>query len=138
MSTRRTFTASTLATTLALGLASAGAIALAPTASAKGLEVRASGSCPAATTWKLKAKQDDTRIQVELEVDSNRVGQSWNVVLSDNLVVVYRGTQVTAAPSASFTVRRLVSNRAGSDVIRASATNSATGAVCRGALTYPG
>ncbi|GAA5022178.1 hypothetical protein GCM10023258_12190 [Terrabacter aeriphilus] len=136
MSIRRTVAATT--TVLTLGLATAGAVALAPAASAKGLEVRATGTCSAGVTAKLKAKQDDARIQVEFEVDANRNGQRWNVVLSDNLVVVHRGTATTVAPSGSFTVRKLIANRAGSDVIRATATNPTTGAVCRAALTYPG
>ncbi len=138
MSIRRTRRTISAGTALGLTLAAlAGGVAVAPTASAKGLEVRTAGTC-APGTWKLKAKQDNSRIQVEFELDTNRVGQTYRVELTDNLVTVFSGTRVTTAPSGSFGVSRLITNRAGSDVIRATARNVATGAVCRAALTYTG
>ncbi len=137
MRTRRTLTATSAIALVAAALAS-GAVTLAPAASAKGLEVRTSGTCSAGATWTLKAKQDDRRIEVELEVDSNRVGQRWSVALSDNTVPVRSGSAVTTAPSGSFTVRSLVTNRAGSDTIRAYARYAATGQECRATVVYPG
>lgn len=135
MRSRRTLTATSTLALVAATVAS-GIVTLAPAASAKGLEVRSAGTCSAGATWKLKAKQDNRNIQVELEVDSNRVGQRWSVALSDNTVRVFSGVAVTTAPSGSFTVRRIIPNRAGSDTIRALASFS--GQVCRGAVTYPG
>ncbi|HET7400040.1 MAG TPA: hypothetical protein VFJ94_16105 [Intrasporangium sp.] len=126
----------TLATAVLSAVAASG-LALVPAASAKGLEVRASGACPSAT-WKLTAKQDNARIEVSFEVDSNVVGQTWRVGISDNFVTVYTGLQRTTAPSGSFEVSRLIANRSGWDVIRAQATNVRTGAVCRGRVTYTG
>lgn len=121
----------------ALTAMAAGSLALAPAASAKGLVTQASGSCPSAT-WKLKAKQDNARIEVSFEVDSNVAGQTWRVSLRDNRVLVYSGVHRTTAPSGSFEVSRLIANRAGSDVIAAVATNTRTGATCRGTLTFRG
>jgi hypothetical protein len=46
------------------------------TTHAQGAEVRSSGDCSATSTWKLKTKADDGRLEVEFEVDSNRVGQT--------------------------------------------------------------
>lgn len=44
-------------------------------------EVRRSGNCQGATDWRLKLKHDDGRIETEFEVDQNRNGQRWTVVL---------------------------------------------------------
>jgi len=123
------------AAALSVGMVAVGA---AP-ASAKGVEVRAGGHCgTTATTWKLKAKAEGSRIETELELDSNRVGQTWTVTLTDNGVRVYSGTRRTIAPSGSFSVERLLANRAGRDAITASARNLATGQTCRGTVTFPG
>jgi hypothetical protein len=35
------------------------------------------GSCSGATDWKLKGSPEDGRIEVEAEIDSNKVGQTW-------------------------------------------------------------
>jgi hypothetical protein len=93
------------------------------------------GACSSGATWKLKGKHDDRALEVELEVDSNRVGQTWNVVLTDNGVTVFSGARRTVAPSGSFEVERRITDRAGADVIRASATNPATGQRCAGSIT---
>jgi hypothetical protein len=108
------------------------------TANAKGLEVRSSGDCSASTNWKLKAKADDGRLEVEFEVDSNRVGQTWSVRMSDNGTRFFTGSRTTTAPSGSFSVERRTANRAGKDRITAVASNAKTGERCSGAVTFPG
>lgn len=113
-------------------------MALAPGASAKGLEVRTEGSCSGSADWKLKAKTDDGRLEVELEVDSNVVGQSWSVTIKNQGATVFTGNRVTLAPSGSFEVDRRITNRAGADTITALATHAASGQTCRGSLTFPG
>jgi hypothetical protein len=99
-------------------------LAFAGPASAKGGgdAVRSTGSCSGGGVFELKAKHDDGRIEVEYEVDTNRAGQAWHVRLTDNGVSVFSGTATTVAPSGSFTVHRLIPNRAGTDTIRAAAT----------------
>ncbi len=97
------------------------------------------GSCSMRSDWKLKAKTEDGgRLKVEFEVDSNRVGQAWNVTITDNGVRVFAGTRKTLAPSGSFTVERLVPNRTGTDRFRAVATQAATGERCVGTLSFAG
>ena len=64
--------------------------------------VRADGTCSAGATWKLKAKNDNGALEVEAEVDSNVVGQTWTWRLKDNGVRVANGSSVTVAPSGSF------------------------------------
>ncbi|MGS0685126.1 hypothetical protein ACVBEQ_08250 [Nakamurella sp. GG22] len=97
-------------------------------------DVRASGQCSAASTWKLKAKPDDGRLQIEMEVDSNRVGQKWAVSLTDNTVRIFAGNRVTTAPSGSFSVELRAANRAGSDRIVGTARNTVTGERCTGVV----
>ena len=87
------------------------------------------GACSQAGAWKIKAKHDDGRIEVEFEVDTNRVGQQWKVRLSDNRNVFFRDRRTTQAPSGSFSVERRTSNRAGTDVIRGRAVRGDN--VCR-------
>ncbi len=68
---------------LALALIGSGAGA----AQAKGgndREIRKSGRCSAGTVWKLKAKTDDGRLEIELEVDSNRAGADRIVAAANN------------------------------------------------------
>lgn len=99
-----------------------------------GSEVRVSGKCSGRSTAKLKAKPDNGRLEVEFEVDQNRTGVTWNVKLSRNGRTAVKTTATTKAPSGSFDVHRLLTNGAGSDRIKASAT-SPSGEVCSASLT---
>lgn len=120
------------AVSLALPLAlAAGAVTAGP-ALAQGGGVRVAGSCSASSDWKLKATADNNRLEVEFEVDSNVVGQTWAWQLLDNGALVARASSVTAAPSGSFSVRRLIADRAGTDRVRFRATNAGTGESCTG------
>jgi hypothetical protein len=110
----------------------------APAALAKDPEVRRSGTCSQGAAWKLKAKSDNGRLEVELEVDSNRVGQTWSVRIKDNGVLVHSGTARTVAPSGSFEVERRVANRAGTDTITAYARHAASGQTCSARVVLPG
>ncbi|MEP6798283.1 MAG: hypothetical protein ABI890_09055, partial [Lapillicoccus sp.] len=87
--------------------------------------------------WKLKAKPDNGRLQVEFQVDSNVVGQTWSVTLGDNGARVFSGTRMTVAPSGSFTVAKKIANRAGADRIVAKAMNAASGETCTGMVVIP-
>ena len=113
-------------TTAAVLAAFATPVALAAPALASGGSggggVTSTGACVGGGVFKLKAKHDNALIQVEYEVDTNRVGQSWAVRLTDNGATIYSGTVKTTAPSGSFTIRKATANRAGTDTIRAHAT----------------
>ena len=102
---------------------------------AKSTAITATGHCTAATVWKLKIKPDNSRIEVEFQVDQNRNNRLWRVSIADNGKNVWHGSRFTRAPSGSFSVNRLLVNRAGNDRIVAKATNVKTGEVCRGSLT---
>jgi hypothetical protein len=85
--------------------------------------IRTSGACAnGGGVWKLKGKADDGLIEVEFEVDTNRVGQVWHVRITDNRQVVVDRNATTQAPSGSFTIHARPGNHAGvTDVIRAHA-----------------
>ena len=91
------------------------------------------GKCSASSHWKLRAKADDGRIETEFEVDQNRVGKRWHVVLRRNGSVAFNGVRKTRAPSGSFEVRRLLAGGAGTR-IAATARSLQTGETCRAAL----
>lgn len=84
----------------------------------------------------LAVKPDNGRLQVEYEVDSNAVGQSWRVGIRDNGVLVARTAATTAGRSGSFSVERRVANRPGPDRIVARARHLARGQVCLARLTF--
>jgi hypothetical protein len=133
MNTTVTRTAGALgAGLLALTLVGAGSTA----AEAKGRVVAHSGSCSASAHWKLKAQADDGRLEVQFEVDANRVGQTWAVRMSDNSHRFFSGKRTTAGPSGSFSVTRRPVNRAGSDRVRAVATNTKSGQTCSGVVVF--
>ena len=114
------------------------ALAVVPAALAKAGkdgDVRVRGVCSGASTSKLKLSNEDGRIEVEFEVDQNRVGRTWNVALRQNGVVVRRLVRVTRAPSGSFEARAVLGNRAGTDRIAATAT-SRTGETCRASASF--
>jgi hypothetical protein len=99
-------------------------------------EVIRTGNCSAGSDWKLKAKLDDGRLEVEFEVDQNRVGRRWRVTIVQNGRTVFSGIRRTLAPSGSFEARRLLANGPGADRIVARARALAGGETCRGALSY--
>lgn len=111
------------------------ALALAAPAPAKDGDKVVRGTCTQASTSKLKLSAEDGRIEVEFEVDQNRSGVRWTVVLSRPGAVIVRTTRVTRAPSGSFEIRRVVSSVPGRNRITARATSPA-GEVCRAAATF--
>ncbi len=126
------------ARTIAVGAALCAAalsITVMPSASASSDDVVKRGSCSGASDWKLKAGSDDGRIEVEGEVDSNVVGQTWNWRILHNGDVSARGTSTTSGPSGSFEVRRTLVNASGTDNIGWRARNPQSGELCRGGLS---
>jgi hypothetical protein len=120
---------------IAVGLVSAAALVVVPATSAKDGDVLVRGSCTNASSSKLKLSPEDGRIEVEFEVDQNRNGVRWSIVLRRPARVVFRGTRITRGPSGSFELRRVVADAAGGDRIIARGT-SPSGEVCRAAATF--
>ena len=108
-------------------------LAVAPAASAKDGDVLR-GLCTAASTSKLKLSPEDGGIEVEFEVDQNRNGVRWSVVLTRNGVAVARTVRVTRGPSGSFEARFLTVDRAGTDSFTARSTRAGETCTARAAI----
>jgi hypothetical protein len=104
-----------------LGLAVA--LAAAPAGMAKDGDIRVRGTCTKASTSKLKLSEEDGRIEVEFEVDQNRTGVRWNVILTQNGRRIARMARVTRGRSGSFEARFVAANRPGRDSFVAKATS---------------
>ena len=106
--------------------------ALAPAAGAKDGDVIRRGACSGASDWKLKLSPQNGKIEVEFEVDSNKLGQTWRVRIRQQGGLIFSRSRMTQAPSGSFEVRRLAQNHAGTDAFRARAVNLASAETCLG------
>ena len=73
---------------------------------------------------------------MEFEVDTPKIGQTWNARIKKNGNVIWRGTRTTTEPSGSFSVRRVTGNPAGTDAFVGRAVNQTTGEVCRGTASF--
>ncbi len=107
-------------------------LALAPAALAKDGDVRVAGTCTKASSSKLKLGREDAGTEVEFEVDENRNGVRWRVVLFRNGRQVASRVRVTRAPSGSFEARFVT---AGSGRFVARAT-SPTGERCSARASF--
>ncbi|HET6791452.1 MAG TPA: hypothetical protein VFI35_07690 [Actinomycetota bacterium] len=103
---------------------------------AKDGDVIRRGACSGASDWKLKLSEENGRIEVEYEVDQNRVGDPWRVRIRHDDALVFTGRRTTKAPSGSFEVRILQRDRAGDDVFRGRAVNLRTGEACGGRTVW--
>jgi hypothetical protein len=72
-------------------------------------DVRVAGTCTERSTAKIKLSPGDGGVEVEFEVDENRVGKTWSVVVNRNGTRVLSRKATTNARSGSFEVRTVVS-----------------------------
>ena len=87
-------------------------LALAARGAREGRRRPGRGTCTKASTSKLKLSREDAGTEVEFEVDQNRNGVRWRVVLFRNGARVASRTAVTRAPSGSFEARFVTGRRA--------------------------
>lgn len=99
-------------------------------------EVRVVGSCSAAATSKLKLKSRDGSIELEFELDYNRVGTLWRVAIVHERRVAWKGAARTSGPSGVFSVDRRLPDLLGPDTVTARASGPA-GITCRATATLP-
>jgi hypothetical protein len=121
------------------GVAAVMAVSLAPGPAALANEddVIREGRCSGAASWKLKLSPENGRIEVEFEVDQNRVGRRWRVTLKKNGHRFFRGIRTTTARSGSFEVRKVAGNARGrDDFVVAKARALRGGQFCRGSATF--
>ncbi len=119
----------------AIALIGAGLVSFPAGVAAKSTDVIRTGSCSGSSDWKLKAKPDNGRLEVEFEVDQNVNNRTWNVKLKKNGNVFWQGQRTTHVPSGSFSVTKFTGNPAGTDTIVGRAVNPVTGEVCQGSLS---
>jgi hypothetical protein len=112
----------------------AAALALAPAAAAKDGDVRVAGKCSAGSASKLKLSDEDGRIEAEVEVDQNRNGVRWRIVLLRNGKQAGQRVGMTKAPSGSFEARFVTANGPGPDRFVARATRA--GEVCTARASF--
>jgi hypothetical protein len=100
-------------------------------------EVRVAGVCGRGATSRLRLRARDGAIEVEFEVDQNRSGRLWSVVVVHERRVAWRGRARTRAPSGSFSVERRVADFPGSDQVMARAVGPG-GSTCQATASLPG
>jgi hypothetical protein len=100
-------------------------------------DVRVSGTCGEGASSQLRLRAKDGAIRVEFEVDANRAGKRWSVVLVHERRVAWRGRARTRS-GGSFRIRRSIPDFGGADQItaRASGPHGNT-CVATGLLTGP-
>jgi hypothetical protein len=128
MGTRALATSTALATLLVIPTATL-------PAAAGDNDVERSGSCSRRSNWKLKLSPEDGGIEVEFEVDQNKIGRRWRVVLKHDGYRFFKGRRATQAPSGSFEVRRVLNNTKGQDRVTTKARNLRSGEICRGSAS---
>ena len=99
-------------------------------------EVRVAGVCVSGATSKLRLKSEGDGIEVRFEVDHNRAGEVWRVVLVHERRVEWKGSAKTTRPGGSFEVERSVKDLPGSDEVTVRA-GGPRGVVCRADATLP-
>jgi hypothetical protein len=109
-------------------------LVLAAAAGAKDGDVLRAGTCTQASTSKLKLGPEDGGIEVEFEVDQNRNGVRWKVVVVRNGSVVASRTRVTRGPSGSFELELVTRNASGTDRFVARATRAGETCTARAAI----
>ncbi len=116
----------------ALALMSAGA----PAVAANEDDVIVRGNCSKRADYKLKASEENGRIEIEGEVDSNRSGQVWRWKMWHNGSLTSKGKRRTKPPSGSFEVRRVIVDLGGTDWCTFRARNIRSREICRGVVAY--
>jgi hypothetical protein len=115
-----------VASALVVGLTGSAAM---PAAANAGDVIRV-GVCSGRSDARIKLSLEHRRIEVQFEVDSNRVGQIWRVRIFHDGFRIFPGLRLTRGPSGSFEVRLLARNLRGVDRFRARAHNPASGERC--------
>lgn len=104
---------------LALAFACALAVPL-PAAADDDREVR--GICSHGSETRLRVREDDGSLRIELRIDTGRRGARWSVIVLHERRIAFRGVLRTTRSSGSLRLRRSVRDLYGRDtiVVRAS------------------
>jgi hypothetical protein len=109
-------------------------LAAAPATTATEVERERSGSCTGTSRWELQLEREHGLIEVDLEVDSRRAGDTWIVRLKHDGVLFAKVSRVTDR-DGEFEVDRVRNNHRGTDYFWFRAVNQRSGEVCTGRLS---
>jgi len=109
-----------------------------PAASAlAGDEVRRRGSCSnGPSEWTLRVERESsTSLRVRFDIEGGAPAQEWQLFLSDDGTRIYAGTKESDG-GGEVRVRKVTSDRDGTDRIKATGINLASGESCAGVVRY--
>jgi hypothetical protein len=107
-----------------------------PAAAADGAMVVRKGACNGPSTWKLVGRRlDATTLNVRVEIVGGAAGQTWSMVVTDNLTSIIRTTKVSG-PGGFVRWVRKTQDRPGPDLFEMAGYNRDTGESCRGSLLF--
>jgi hypothetical protein len=132
MQTTRTRRLGLLGTAGSMALTSLAVVAM-PTAAAE-VERERHGNCTRTSDWELELEKEHGRIEVKVDLDTNRSGRAWQVRLWHNgslTTSVVRRTQ----RDGDLEVERIRTDRRGTDTFRFRAVDRVNGEVCTGSLS---
>jgi len=100
-------------------------------------EVRRHGSCSnGPSEWSLRvSRETSTTLRVRFEIEGGAPDQLWQLFLSDHGTRIFAGSKESDG-GGQVRVRKITADRDGTDRIKASGVNLATGESCAGSLTY--
>lgn len=100
-------------------------------------EVRRHGSCSDGPSgWSLRvSRETSTTLRVRFEIEGGDEGQEWQLFLSDDGTRIYAGSKESDG-GGQVRARKITADRDGTDRIKASGVNLATGESCAGSLTF--
>jgi hypothetical protein len=127
-----------VALALVAALLAAWLLAVAPVLAKDGgdrREARATGTCVAGATAKLRLRSRDGTIAVRFDVKRSHSRETWRVVLVHERRVVWRGNARTR--SSGFRVERSIDDFSGPDAVTARASGP-RGMTCEASATLPG
>ena len=118
-------------TALALTALTGSALVLLPAAGAGAATGLTYGHCTKGHVVTMQLQHGDPGlIEAGFEVDHAKVGSLWSVALAHNGVRYYTGTQKALAPDGTFSVDKILPDRAGIDTVTGYARNPTSGEVC--------
>ena len=100
-------------------------------------EVRRRGSCSGGPSeWTLRVEHESsTSLRVRFEIEDGEPEQLWQLFLSDDGTRIYAGSKRSDG-GGEVRVRKVTPDRDGSDRIKATGVNLATGESCAGVVRY--
>lgn len=109
------------------------AVVAVPTA-ARDVERDTRGNCTRSSDWELELEKEHGRIEVQVDLDTNRAGRLWRVSIYHNGSLTTNVLRRTAR-DGDLDVDRTRTDRRGIDTFRFRAVDQVNGEVCQGSLS---